>query len=409
MSDYEKLKMTAGKSEGDFVRTLQGQTGTGLEQGAHVHKDWYAKPKSYDEGMEKLAAEKSEREDILAPLSRMKPNISDDGRFCFEHVDGRQFYPTNHALNQFGVATSTSTFFLNSLRENPTKNNGEEKFKRDSQDAETLLAVSENAMRRVDSEKVFRWRTYTDGTMRAWLSEKYAPVDNMWYLDELRKILPGGRLSHWRGDGDTIFGNVLLPDTIIDYGQDDDSDYGGMLSIGNCEIGKRRISQMPSLFRSICMNGCIWGQVKGKNISRVHRGTIVLEELRMQIKENIEAQLPLLPQGIERMLGLRAMGTDGVRMKNVIATVCKDNRLSKKESTEVLAQWVEHERDDRNLFGVVNSVTRAGQTFANDGWVKFDELGGKLLDLNESRWTALTKRADSFDEKDFEKIFAGVE
>ena len=409
MSDYEKLKMTAGKSEGEFVRTLQGQTGTGLQEGSHIHKDWYAKTKSYDEGMEKLAQEKSEREDILAPLSRMKPNISDDGRFCFEHVDGRQFYPTNHALNQFGVATSTSTFFLNSLRENPTKNNGEEKFERDDQDAETLLAVSENAMRRLDSDKVFRWRTYTDGTMRAWLSEKYAPVDNMWYLDELRKILPGGRLSHWRGDADTIFGNILLPDTIIDYGQDDDSDYGGMLSIGNCEIGKRRISQMPSLFRSICMNGCIWGQVKGKNISRVHRGTIVLEELRLQIKENIEAQLPLLPQGIERMLGLRAMGTDGVRMKNVIATVCKDNRLSKKESTAVLAQWVEHERNDRNLFGVVNSVTRAGQTFANDGWVKFDELGGRLLDLNESRWTALTKRADSFDEKDFEKIFAGVE
>ena len=100
MSDYEKLKMTADKSEGDFVRTLQGQTGTGLQQGTHVHKDWYAKTKSYDEGMEKLAAEKSEREDILAPLSRMKPNISGDGRFCFEHVDGRQFYPTKHVFSQ---------------------------------------------------------------------------------------------------------------------------------------------------------------------------------------------------------------------------------------------------------------------------------------------------------------------
>jgi hypothetical protein len=83
--------------------------------------------------------------------------------------------------------------------------------------------------------------------------------------------------------------------------------------------------------------------------------------------------------------------------------------LSKKESTAVLSQWVENERGDRNLFGVVNAVTRAGQTFANDGWVKFDELGGKLLDMNESRWTALTRRADSFDEKDFDKIFVGVE
>ena len=52
--------------------------------------------------------------------------------------------------------------------------------------------------------------------------------------------------SHWKGDEDThdlaIF---LLPDTIMDYGQDDDTDYGGMVSISNCEIGKRRISQYP--------------------------------------------------------------------------------------------------------------------------------------------------------------------
>ena len=60
------------------------------------------------------------------------------------------------------------------------------------------------------------------------------------------------------------------------------------------------------------------------------------------------------------------------------------------------------------MFGVVNAVTRAGQTFSNDAWVKFDELGGELLDMNESRWTSLTKRADSFDEKDFEKIFVGA-
>jgi len=241
--------------------------------------------------------------------------------------------------------------------------------------------------------------------MRAWLSEKYAPVDNLWYLDELRKILPSGRLSHWRGDGDTIFGNILLPDTIIDYGQDDDCDYGGMISIGNCEIGKRRISQFPSLFRSICMNGCIWGQISGKKVSRVHRGTIVLEELRLQLRDNIEAQLPLLPQGIERMLGIRAMGSDGVRMKNIIATVCKDNRLSRHESTEVLSQWVENEREDRNLFGILNAVTRAGQTLGNSDWVKFDELGGKLIDMGESRWVSTVKRAESFDSKDFEKVF----
>ena len=74
-----------------------------------------------------------------------------------------------------------------------------------------------------------------------------------------------------------------------------------MLSIGNCEIGKRRISQVPSLFRSICLNGCIWGQCKGKEIKKRHIGEIDLQELSYAIYENIEAQLPLLDAGVRKL------------------------------------------------------------------------------------------------------------
>ncbi len=217
--------------------------------------------------------------------------------------------------------------------------------------------------------------------------------------------MPGGRLSHWRGDADTIFGNVLLPDTIIDYGQDDDTDYGGMLSIGNCEIGKRRISQTPSIFRAICLNGCIWGQTKGKAISKVHRGKIDLEGLAADIRQNIEAQLPLLPDGIERFLGIKVHVADEVAMKNLIGAVCTNKKLSKKESTEVLTQWVKYERQDRNLFGIVNAVTRAGQELDNTSWVKFDEIGGDLMNMDENRWDAIKKRADSYSEKEVENMF----
>jgi hypothetical protein len=405
-NEYEMLRPDAAtKDEGGFVRTLQGQTGTGFQKGTHVHKDWYAKTQSYDEGMEVLERGVAEREDVMVPRGEINPGVNLQGEFVMQLADGREFKPTQHAVNQFGVATFTSTFYLNSLIENPTKNNGQERFQRDEQDADTLVAVCENALRRVDADKNFRLRTYQDGTLRAFLTEKYAPIDNRWYLEQLSNILPGGRLSHWRGDADTIFGNVLLPDTIIDYGQDDDSDYGGMLSIGNCEIGKRRISQMPSIFRSICLNGCIWGQTKGKGISKVHRGTINLEGLAADIRQNIEAQLPLLPDGIERFLGIKIHTSDEVPMKNLVGAICSDRRLGKKESTEVLTQWVKHERTDRNLFGIVNAITRAGQTFDNTGWVKFDELGGSLLNMTDNRWDALKKRADTYTEKEIEAVF----
>lgn len=404
MSDYEKLRMTAGKTEGSFVENLQGNTGTGFQDGWRVHKDWYAKTLSYDEGLEQLQIEAQTREDILTEIKNVTPALNEQGQFVFQ-VQDRQFLPTEWALGQFSTRCGLpSSTVLRNLR---TDSDGKNGFNRDTRDAETMVSLAANSMRRVDQDKKFRLRTYQDGTLRAFVTEKYAPIDNRWYMEVIRESLPQGRLSHWKGSSDTIFGNVLLPDTIIDYGQDDDSDYGGMLSIGNCEIGKRRISQMPSLFRSICMNGCIWGQVKGSAISKKHMGEIDLLALKCQIQDNIEAQLPLLPQGIERLLGIRAMGTDGVSMKPVIAQVCSENKFDKRQATEVLAQWVEHESSDRNLFGVVNAITRAGQEFDNQSWVKFDEIGGRLVDTSQDRWSATMRRAGTLNTKDIEKVFLG--
>ena len=399
MTDYEKLQMTADKNEGSFVRTLQGETGTGFEKNTHVHKDWYATTIDYDEALDQAQRAVDEREDILAPVKDVQGSVNVDGNFVFK-VGDREFQPTDHAIEQFSIRVKVpSSSVMRELRNQDDY---------DAQDADVMTYLANNALRRLDQEKVYRLRTYTDGTCRAFVTDKYAPIDNRWYLETLQEFLPEGRLSHWKGDEDTIFGNVLLPDTIIDYGTDDDSDYGGMISIGNCEVGKRRISQVPSLFRSICLNGCIWGQVSGKQIKRRHIGTIDLDALKLEIGQNIEHQLPLLPNGITKFLAMRELENGDVSMKNIIAAICKDERLGKKEAVVVLDQFAQFENQERNLFGVVNAITRAGQKFDNSTWVKFDELGGNLMETDASRWAAILKRADSLQDKDFEKIFAAA-
>ena len=396
MSDYQKLEMTAKKETGSFVRDLQGQTGVGFQKNSHVHKDWYATTLSYDEAMEGLQRSAEEREDFLAPVKDIKAIVNDGGEFAFT-VQDREFVPTDWALQQFSIRSKVpSSTVIQKLRSQEDA---------DDQDSDVMAYLANNSLRRLDQDKVYRMRTYTDGTCRAFVTDKYAPVDNRWYLDQLRENLPEGRLSHWRGDEDTIFGNILLPDTIIDYGQSDDSDYGGMLSIGNCEIGKRRISQVPSLFRSICLNGCIWGQCKGKEIKKRHIGEIDLQELSYAIYENIEAQLPLLDAGVRKLLALRELEVEDAKMQQVFATVAMDHKLTKKEVTEVFAQWGQFEREDRNLFGVVNAVTRAGQTLDNMSWVRFDEIGGRLMDTSESRWAGILNRAGSLQDKDLEKAY----
>ena len=397
MSDYSKLKMTADKSEGSFVRSLQGQTGVGFQEKTHVHKDWWAKTQSYDEAMESLQRGAEEREDILEATKNICA-INDNGDFKLQLLDGRTFNPTDHALSQFSIRTNVpSSTVIQKLRSQSGS---------DSQDVDCMVDLANNSLRRVDQDKQFRLRTYTDGTCRAFVTDKYAPIDNRWFLETVKEFLPDGRVSHWRGDEDTIFANVLLPDTIMDYGQEDDSDYGGMISIGNCEIGKRRVSLMSSIFRAICMNGCIWGQVKGKEIKQRHIGTIDLNALKLQMAENIEYQLPILPDGIRKFIELQTKTTNDVRMKNVIAAISMDSKLLRKEATEVFSQWAENENQDRNLFGVVNAITRAGQVFDNQTWTKFDALGGDLVEMSENRWSSILKRAESLDEKDFEKVFA---
>jgi len=396
MMSYEKLQIQSDVSQGDFVRTLQGNTGVGFQKGTHVHKDWWAKTKTYEQVMQDAQVAVENREDIMVETKAITC-VSENDDFFFKLNDGRKFRPTDHAIEQFSVRTGvTSSSFLREMR-------NIEGF--DSHDANTMAIVGNNALRRIDADKKFRLRTYTDGTCRAFVTEQYAPVDNRWYLEALSEFIPGGRFSHWRGDEDTIYGNILIPDTIMDYGSDD-SDYGGMISVGNCEIGTRRISQTPSLFRAICMNGCIWGQTAGEKIRRVHRGNIDLDKLKLEIAQNIQQQIPLLAPGIKTFLATRAMETGKASVKGIIASVASDYKLSKREATEFLSQYGEYEAGNRNLFGIINGLTRAGQEFDNKTWVKFDEIAGSLLQTSADRWATILRRADTFTDKDYEKVFS---
>ena len=112
--------------------------------------------------------------------------------------------------------------------------------------------------------------------------------------------------------------------------------------------------------------------------------------------------------GVRKLLELREMEVQDVTMKSVFAAVAMENKFSRNEASEVFGQWVDNERQDKNLFGVVNAITRAGQVFNNQSWVKFDQIGGSMLDMSESRWGGLVARADTLTDKDFEKIYAAT-
>lgn len=386
------------------------------ESHKHVAKVWQQQCMTFEEGLEKVASDQQQIQDIRGPLKEWTAGVSDAGKVVLIYLpNGQEFVPTEKALTDMAVAGYTGKWILSDLttdKKESSEDDSEVMFKRDREDADLVVHILKHTLfhkSRVDQEKSRLFRTWTNGTFRAMLSDKYTIVNNAWYLETLSRLIPGGLLSHWRGDADTIFGNVLIPDTIR---QESDSEYGGMLSIGNSEIGLRRLMSLPSVFRAICMNGCIWEQEKGKSVDRVHRGAVEFDALANEIATNLQHQIPLLSGGIARLLGTRALIFGKSRIANVIAQFFKNYKLPK----SLAAKFVGHLNTEVKIigpealtaFGLQAALTRAGQEGEDETWVKYDMVAGQVSDLTFAKWDAMLKGADSLTDKEIEKTLGDV-
>lgn len=394
---------------GDVI--LNSQTMATAQGFSHVSKPWYDQCISMDKALERMANEQQKIQDFeSSPLTEWCGKVTDAGDFVFEHKSGQQFRPTETAMVNLGVMSGLSTWMLKELQTpkmHATKKDKQTKepvklYDRDERDAgliKHMFDITLFAPDRTDQTKPRLWRTWNDGTLRAVLSDQYVIVNNMWVLEAFKKIVPGGLFSHFeRTDADNLRGNILIPDTIR---AERDSDYGGGLSVGNSEIGLRTVSSLPWVFRAICMNGCIWDQEKGKKIRVVHKGSLQLDALFTMIKENLEAQIPLLNSGIERTLGIRAYGNADTPILNMFAETAETWKINPKNIQGVLKAYSEEvnilKEEAKTAFGLAASVTRYGQTLDNTGWEVYDRIGGEFANMSPDNWANFVKRAKSLD------------
>jgi hypothetical protein len=376
MTDLQVLTQTS--RVGDFVH--QSQTMASNEDFKNVSKLWFDKTISFDEGREQMSLLRKEREDINFKGSHVKFSCDDKG--VIFSIDDRQFRPTEHALKKacyyYQIPTTLISYYLN-----PPSNG---KFQRDESDFGLIVAALENGKRRLDPEKEMLFRTYKSGELRAVMSDKYSIVDNDWYIDVISKLIPEGRLSHWRGDADTIYGNILIPDSIR---EEDDSDYGGMISVSNCEIGVRILGQTPGIFRAICRNGCIHSQLMGIALKQKHMG-VDLDDLTGQLKENIVKQIPLTTSGIDLLLVTKNWKIE-TQMVNILAAIRNQTGIGQKVMKSVAEEYLK-QGSMGTAFGAVDAITRVGQLQDNETWVKLDNLAGKIIDQNVwNRYQSMAK------------------
>jgi hypothetical protein len=359
----------------------------------NVSKAWYDKTKSIESEIDRLNSTRPERETLTATFGRMEPDFTDN-HFLLR-PNGRELVPDQHAAEQLGAIVGMGKQYPRCLMRDAREGN-----------AEALAFAFLHRWSEVPRNRSYLLHVHHGKILRGILPEGHFSLRNESYLRLLQRAIPDGRLSHWRGDDFTLYGNVLIPDTVR---AEDDSEYGAMVSLSNCELGKRRLMQQPSVFRAICWNGNIWGQTKGVEYKLNRRGVVDRAELERQLIRNIEEQIPLALSGLDRFLGTRTYTTT-VSMKAIVAQVCKDYHLSREYASSVLRAWhqeTQHTPDLRHtLFGVINGFTRAGQAHDNDTWVRFDTIGGSLAALERDKWDGLVSRAATLKAKDVDRAFA---
>lgn len=346
--------------------------------------------------VERYNEAKSYRRDVVG---QVKTAIDEEGRFGFLS-EGKIYHPTKHMIGQLAAKTKWGSYTLNKLF-----NHHDEKAHIILKD---LLDISfkENQ----DDEFLFRFSDFDDSA-RAFLSQQYAVINNDWVLETVKEFLPADSLDSVLRDksGDDFLNfQVVVPSTMV---KGDDSDYGGLIQITNSEIGTHRLTVRAGVYRSICTNGMI-GWVDKSEISVVHRGDKNLQSLGSQIQEVIQSHILAMPRLINSLLVTKAMGTDGASMTPIFASIANIYKLSRNEIDQVHTGWgVERNETPqyaKTLFGVINSFTRAAQAQGEQGWNKFNELGGELAEGGQRGWDNIVAKSRVLYAADTQKILGEV-
>ena len=384
-AERDAVLRTAGRGvDGDWVYTHQG---VASEHGFdHVSKDWWEQTTPVEKVVDALAASAEECLDLQ--VDRAAVRVADDLSI---ELDGERLEFADEALRSLATWGRVPTAMISTFHRDGA---------RADEDSRALLAKALNwGLDKEANAGEFLLRLRGQ-TVRAVVSDSYAPIENAWVMETLAALVPGGRVSHFRTDGDSMSGLLLIPDTIR---SEKDSDYGGGIHFKNSEVGRGRVITRPSVFRAICMNGCIWAELSAHAlVQKVHKGTPDFGEIAMVIAASVQESIPLTSICLESMLA-----TAGIQLGSRIETlrvIAKAGEFSPRARQAWVEGWLEEGGQDTG-FALVQGLTRAGRDMIDPvAAVEAESFAGVLCGKDADGWDEMLARYRGLDEGDLVRI-----
>ena len=274
-------------------------------------------------------------------------------------------------------------------------------------DAPHLLTSNVNHWFRASPER--RMGRLLDGNLRAFLSERYARIDNSNIAEAVLPVLfevPDVQIVSAEITESRMYLKVVAPRTQQEVTVGDPVQAGVVVS--NSEVGKGAVSIAPLVFRLVCDNGMI---VADRHYRRHHIGAraaqddalyqILSDEAKaadaaaigLKVRDVLRAALD--PARFAETLGLLKKAKQDHLHGNPIKAMevlAKKASLSKSEHEDVLTHLIASQ--DLTRYGVVQAVTRAAQTPGDyDRATELEKLGGKVLTLSSKEWREIKTAA----------------
>jgi len=250
-----------------------------------------------------------------------------------------------------------------------------------------------------------------DGRVRAFLSERYRPLDNLDLAEavlptfgEMRLDVKSAEITERR-----LYLKATFPMIQTEIKKGDVVEAG--LIISNSEVGCGALSVQPMIYRLVCTNGMIAADM-GTRRNHVGRGyggngddgsvsefftdkTRALDDAAFfsKIKDVVKAVMK--QEVFDRIVNrMRAAAGDVIKGDPIKAIEVTQKRfgLMEGEKTSVLRHLIEG--GDLSRYGVLNAVTRTAQDVESyDRATELERIGGKVLELPASEWKVIAEAA----------------
>ena len=273
-------------------------------------------------------------------------------------------------------------------------------------EAPSLLAQQVNHW--FDKEPQARMVRTLDGEARAFLSDRYRPLD---HNDLLEAVLPkvvesGCELASCEVTDRRLYVKAIAPGIEAEIPNRVGDIVQAGLVVQNSEIGMGALSVYPLVYRLVCKNGMIapdYGQRKNhigrhtgdqEGAREFYRDSTLEADDRaffMKVRDTVDHVLTVDVFGniVEKMGAATEKRITGDPVK-AVEVVQKQFALNDSERSGVLRHLIEG--GDLTAYGLSNAITAESQTAANyDRATELESIGYKAIEIPNTDWRRIAE------------------